>query len=176
MILRSVTFFSIVIYMPQVIKIGVFPLVWAVQIAQLLCCEPHISNVALISKSYNDHYLFLMEDNTFDLQILFQSLHVTYKITERFESSEIISPSLQECISKMFPWVGVVILYLYKLLFEESDSVWKGKAASCNRNTKEKRQVYAFIMISLFSITLWSLTGEWFTTVWQSLPRKSGQK
>lgn len=89
-------------------------------------------------------------------------------------NSEITTPGLQECLSKMFPWVGVVISYLCKL-FEESNRVWKGKVTSCYGNTKEERQAYVFSMIALFAITLWNLTAELCTTNWQSLPENPDQ-
>lgn len=156
---------------PQTGNPGVFPLVWQPDCSVSVLWPSH-HNVAPVPKPCNDHYLFLIEDNTLDqkefAKFILSCCKCPIKAQRDSKNSKITTPSLQEYVSKMFPWVGVVILYLCKLLFEES--VWKGKVASCHGNTKEKRQGYVFIMISLFSIISWSLTAEWFTTNCQSLP------
>lgn len=73
MILRSLMFCSLVIYVPRVMKYRhLSTSLGSSDRSVAVCCEPHISNVALIPKSYNGHYLFLTEDNTSDLQILSQ--------------------------------------------------------------------------------------------------------
>lgn len=46
---------------------------------------PSHHNVAPVPKPCNDHYLFLIEDNTLDLQILSQLLQMSYKSTEGFQ-------------------------------------------------------------------------------------------
>lgn len=89
-------------------------------------------------------------------------------------NSEITTPSLQECLSKMFPWVGVVISYLCKL-FEESNCVWKGKVTSCYGNTKEKRQACfqhdSSVCYNFMKSNCWIVYYKLAVTAWKSRPK-----
>lgn len=73
----------------------------------------------------------------------------------------------------MFPWVGVVILYLCKLLFRKV-TVWKGKVTSCHGNTKEKRLCFQYD-ISVFSNFMksdyWMIYYKLAVTAWKSRPK-----